>query len=301
MSDYTQAELARLRKKKRVSQEGDYGRRGMKGRKADTTEEEDYEDWIEGQYHSNPQYVSTVPFVPPVVVPVNQPLNVAVPIAIQEQADIDVPGGMDPYVPQQQHVDLLANLHAGYGIHENKYLDTAVASYVSDTTGSVTLLNGVATGATNITRNGNQVNFRSIYFKGYWRTNDNTTSPGRHDCFILLDKQPAAAVPAITDFLVTSNSLSHQVVSSMTRFIVIAHRYFVCGKISDTATQSFACAPLSSDCTFYKKLNFVTTYKTANAGIADISTGALYLLTIASAAAASGCDLQASVRLVFTE
>ena len=50
---------------------------------------------------------------------------------------------------------------------EVKHLDLNVAAYAASNAGSVTLVNEIATGSTNITRNGNKIVWRSVEINGH--------------------------------------------------------------------------------------------------------------------------------------
>ena len=72
---------------------------------------------------------------------------------------------------------------------ELKYLDTNSASYQSGTTGSVTLINGIAAGSTSITREGRQCFWRQVIVSGSLVPNDATVIGSRNDLFVIWDKQ----------------------------------------------------------------------------------------------------------------
>ena len=89
---------------------------------------------------------------------------------------------------------------------ELKYLDTNFANYAVGTTGAVTLINGVAAGSTAITREGRQAFWKSVSVTGTIAAVDATTQASRGDVVIVWDKQPGAAVPAMTDLFVESKA-----------------------------------------------------------------------------------------------
>lgn len=143
-----------------------------------------------------------------------------------------------------------------------------------------TLLNGIATGATNITRNGNVVKWLSFYCKGVLYQVDNTTAATRSDLYLVYDRQPGAALPANTDMFIVAAANSLPVFDAKSRFEVLAHRSFVLDQIDTTATQSYSGAHTAVCVDFFKKLNVVTNFKGTGNAIGDISTGALYMFYV---------------------
>lgn len=181
---------------------------------------------------------------------------------------------------------------------ELKYLDINSAAYVCDTTGAVTLINGVAAGSTSITREGRQCFWRSVHVTGALSQVDDTVIGSRCDVFIIWDKQPGAAVPAMNVLFVESIAGSPMNLDYRERFVVLAHESYTIGGAKAAAAAQ---TPTIHSVNIFKKVNLRTTFKGDNNAIGDIATGAMYLVTLGDQAAANCGSLRASVRLRFSE
>lgn len=166
---------------------------------------------------------------------------------------------------------------------ERNYVDLASAAYVNDSTGSITLLNTVAQGASNSQRIGKKWTMRSIQMRGAVIAGT-TGVLAQFTNILVYDKRPTGALPAITDILVSSNSNSFNNDNNVGRFRII-RRWD--GLIQ--GGQVLATNPVtegsSQDFDYFVKLNLPVVNKAAGTGvIADIEEGALYLVTVGSAA-----------------
>jgi len=181
---------------------------------------------------------------------------------------------------------------------ELKYLDINNANYLCGTTGAVTLINGVAAGSTAITREGRQCFWKTVQVSGTVAAADATVVASRADVFIVFDKQPGAAVPNMLDLFVESKSGSPMNLNYRERFVVLAHRNWVIG---GPVADGVSITPNVHAVNINVKLNLRTTFKGDANAIGDIATGAMYLVTLGSAADASCAILNASVRMRFSE
>jgi len=181
---------------------------------------------------------------------------------------------------------------------ELKYLDINNADYACGTTGAVTLINGVAAGSTAITREGRQCFWKSVQVTGTLEPVDADVIASRADIFIIFDKQPGAAVPAMTDIFVQSLSGSPMNLNYRERFVVLAHRNYVIG---GPVAAGASITPNIHAVNINVKVNLRTTFKGDANAIGDIATGAMYLVTLGSQADAACGVLNASVRLRFGE
>lgn len=187
---------------------------------------------------------------------------------------------------------------------EQNYIDIAQASYVADTTGSVTLLNGVAQGDDNTNRHGRQATFKSISIKGLLQPVDTSTATQGSYCRLLIvwDAAPNGVAPVITDLLVASTACSHNNLNNRARFKILADEQYAIGGIDQTATQAVATSPCVVAINRYVKLpNVVTTYSGTGATIASIQQGAIWMFTIGSIAASFGGQFNVAVRVRFTD
>jgi len=160
------------------------------------------------------------------------------------------------------------------------YVDVATAAYAFDTTGSVTLLNTVPQGSSQMQRVGKKILLKSLQCRGFVANNSTATY---NDCAMLIvyDKRPRGALPAITDILASASSNAMNNDDNSGRFQIIRRFDFA---LIGNATNITEASYKSSD--FYQKLKHRTVYTSLGTGlIADIEEGALYLVTIGNVAA----------------
>lgn len=178
--------------------------------------------------------------------------------------------------------------------HESGFVDLALAVYAYDTTGSITLLNTVAQGASVSQRVGKKIALQSIQVRGMAYNNAAATF---NDCATLLvyDKRPTGALPAITDVLNTASSQSFNNDTNSGRFRIVRRwdQALVGGTVVATTPITALQAVSMDNFVNLKGMNVV--YKAAGTGaIADIEEGALYLITVGMRAAgttAAAADL----------
>lgn len=184
-------------------------------------------------------------------------------------------------------------------INEKKVVDTAPSSYVCDTTGSVTLLNGVATGTDFTDRIGRKIMLKSVYVRGRIAPVDGGTSNSLARVMIVYDMQANGAAPAITDILKTATSQDQLNMNNRDRFRVIMDKQFPVGGVDTTV--GYAQAPCIFQVKKFKRLNLETLYSGTTNAIASIATGALFMVTIGDVAAGSGATFNGSVRVRFMD
>lgn len=186
---------------------------------------------------------------------------------------------------------------------EIKFVDVAAANYPADTTGSVTLLNGVAQGDDYSSRQGRQVVFTSVSVKGILQPVDATTGPCFCRLIIVWDNaNNGGAAPAITDLLVAATSLSHANLNNRQRFKVLLDEQHAIGGQDNTATQAYSQAPAVVTINRYVKIpNAVTTFSGTGGTSASIQQGAIYMFTIGNQAANVGGQFSVATRVRFTD
>ena len=183
--------------------------------------------------------------------------------------------------------------------HELHYKDIATTSYACDTTGSVTLLNGISTGATATTRQGRKTWFQQLHVQGRLTPASDAFKRSRVDVYIVFDKQPGAALPSITDMLTESFSGAPKNLDYRERFKFIRKTYFVLGGDAQAANAK---DPTINLVEIHENLTgLFTVYKGDGNAIGDISTGAIYLVTIGDQASPNGASLSVNVRLRWSE
>jgi len=182
-----------------------------------------------------------------------------------------------------------------------KVIDTAQASYACDTTGTVTLLSGVATGTDFTNRIGRKVVFKSFLIQGLVNIQDNTVAANLSRVMIVYDTQPNGALPAVTDVLLASDATAPLNLNNRDRFRVLMDKRYVTGVTDNTATQAIADRTVAGPLVKYKKINLETIFDGTTAAIADIQSGSIFLLTIGTATAGAATILRATIRLRFND
>lgn len=204
-------------------------------------------------------------------------------------------------VPKQRYAVVPAVRRKRASIEQElKVSDIAAAVYGADTAGTVTALNLTAVGDDNTSRDGRQILNKSIHIQGQLFMTDDSGGPNLARMLLVWDSQPNGAIAVVTDVLTASNSVSGTNLNNRERFRIIRDLRLSQGTVSNTATQAFS----NSDNTYmineYVKLNDMkTTYKGTTAVIGDVSTGALLMVTIGSAAASAAGQFYVHTRLRF--
>lgn len=185
------------------------------------------------------------------------------------------------------------------------YVDLAAASYVYNTTGTVTLLATVAQGTGVTQRVGKKIRMKGLQCRGYSQ-NDSTAIVNDIAYMIVYDRRPTGALPAVTDILVTAAPDSMNNDNNAGRFQILKRvdglllgNGSVTGAVANALTEKTAC---SED--WYLDLGGKeVVYKAAGTGaIGDIEMGALYLVTVGNnAAGTADAALQAAFRMRFLD
>lgn len=165
---------------------------------------------------------------------------------------------------------------------ETGFVDTALATYAFDTTGTIVLIPTIAQGASVNQRVGKKVALKSLQCRG--TVNNGTTATVTDNAFLVVyDKRPTGALPAITDILNTANSASMNNDANSGRFRILKRTDFILtGNSTSPATGNEA-----MDASFFLDLKGLPLiFKAAATGaIADIEEGALYFVTVGATAA----------------
>lgn len=187
------------------------------------------------------------------------------------------------------------------GLNEKKTIDVDRAAYVADTTGSVTLLSGVATGTDFTDRIGRKIIMKSIYVKGFLFNIDNTTNPSLCRLILVYDNQTNGAAPVIGDILKQSFSESQLNLNNRDRFKIIADKTYVLGGIDTTATQAIAGSPTVGKVKIYKKCSYEEVFNGTTAAVGSIATGAVWLITIGNVGVNTGGEFTLTSRIRFID
>lgn len=159
---------------------------------------------------------------------------------------------------------------------ELKNVDTTVAQ-VADTTGAVTLINGIARGDDINERVGRQVILKYIQANIVNYVTPTTGIDQSHRMLIVLDRQANGAAPAITDVLVSASTVAMPNLDNRKRFRILfdsIKNMNASGEPGSMIVQRV-----------FKRVNIPVQFNSGDAGtVADIQTGALYLITLGSIA-----------------
>lgn len=165
---------------------------------------------------------------------------------------------------------------------EIKYKDIASATYVMDTTGDLTLLNDIAQGTDYDELLGLKATMRSIKITGF--INFNTPASGASQlCRIIIvyDKSSNGNAPTVSNILVASTSISEKNLFNRERFITLLDQVYALDKRDGTQDRVIPVS-IYRDVT---KMGLVLQKKAGAGGIGNITSGAIYMLTIGSAGA----------------
>nr|QXP07689.1 MAG: putative capsid protein [Arizlama virus] len=186
---------------------------------------------------------------------------------------------------------------------ERKVNDLTVATYNVNSTGSVTLLALPTVGADFNNRIGRKITLKSVYIRGFGGTEWALTSgaPGLtlsapsqlHRMMIVFDLQPNGAAPAVTDILVTSSPSSQLNLNNRDRFKIICDKTWTVGPVTQSAALPAVHSgdPQQYVIKKYKKLNLEMIFNAGGAGtIADVNSGALYMVWVGSATSGTNTD-----------
>jgi len=180
---------------------------------------------------------------------------------------------------------------------EMKFVDTTQATYAANTTGSITHISIIAPGNTLSGREGNRAMLTGVQLRGTVQSNA-TTGIAQATCAIVWDRQPAGAVPAITSIFDAITSNSFQSVSNRDRYAILGRWNWVL--IGNTTTPTVGREEQSVDLhiNFMKEIVFI--HDSGNGDIANVVTGALYLITMGDVAAGTAdADFTLRVRTYF--
>lgn len=184
---------------------------------------------------------------------------------------------------------------------ERKVVDTASATYQVNTTGSVTLINGIATGTDFTNRIGRRVNLTAVQARGFVRpeggANSSTALGGYQYRFMLvqdLQNNGSSTVPAITDILEEARPDSFMNLNNRERFKVLYDKQGIIGPRVIETTFAVAGSPSASNVNVYKKCNIPMVFEGTAATLSSISSGSVYAVWVGSSAANTD-DLNATM------
>jgi len=175
-----------------------------------------------------------------------------------------------------------------FGTRDPGFVDLAPTARNCDTTGSITLVATIAQGTTINQRIGKKAQYKSFQIRGHIFAGT-MGSIVRGTYFLVYDKRPTGALPAITDILVTANSASFTNDANSNRFQII-HRmdYEILGDSTNLPQSDKTAYMINEFVKFKRPIGF----KAVGTGaIADIEEGAVYLVTVGDQAAGTGAAI----------
>lgn len=186
---------------------------------------------------------------------------------------------------------------------ELKVLDSNAAGFGSacDTTGAVTLINGIATGTDFNARIGRKIVMKSLYMRGWFRNVDLTCSDSAIRIVAVYDAQTNGAAPTWSDVFTTSDPLAHINLNNRDRFKILYDKSTTLGGISNAATQAFSTSGSHGQIKKYLKLNHEVIFSGTGATVGSIASGSIYILTLGTAAPNDGGYVTISTRIRFVD
>ena len=177
---------------------------------------------------------------------------------------------------------------------EFKTIDVAL-DVVSDSTGSITLLNGLIRGTDYTNRIGRKVTLRSIEIKGQNYVTPGTGVDQNQRVLIVHDRDPTGVLPAITDILTAVTPVALRNLDNRTRFNILLDKRFQLNATAESMSTRLW--------KYYKRFYKMMDFNGNNFGdIRDITQGAIYYVSLGNKAAGvtAGSSL-ANVRIRYTD
>lgn len=156
------------------------------------------------------------------------------------------------------------------------------------TTGTVVLLDGVATGTDFTNRIGRKVNLASVYLRGDISYTATTADGGvAVRVMIVYDTQTNGAAPVVTDILTASTVTAPNNLNNRDRFKTLMDKVFQLPGAHFVAAALTVGSPQSKTVKKYKRLNHEVIFGGTAATVGSIQTGGLFLVMIADTVGAS--------------
>lgn len=175
-------------------------------------------------------------------------------------------------------------------------VDVIAQQDVADTSGEITLLNGIAEGTNDDERLGNQITMRSIRYMVHAAPDSAQVTWQKAAWYLIYDRQPNGAIPVVADVLSTDSSDAFPAWDNKQRFQILKKELFLVAPFDEGG-------PPSNIREGYIKLNHVTRFDGVGANIGDMTTGSLFSLGVGNTAAGSNANpvMFFSTRIVFDQ
>lgn len=155
-----------------------------------------------------------------------------------------------------------------------EFKETVRATNLSpDASGTVVSLNAIGQGDDKDDRNGNSIKNKSLLVRMRAEQNSSATNTSLRVLFIR-DKQVNGSTPLVTDVLQAANPLSSLNTDYGKRFVVLADSLFSLSSNGTTCSHR----------KIFKKLGFHTEFGGTGNSVADINSGAIWMLAVSDEA-----------------
>lgn len=211
--------------------------------------------------------------------------------------------------PAQGSVGARAGRYGGYTVPrgfvglagDRKFVDTALAVYAMNTTGSITHVSIVPTGTTVNSREGKSFRVTSCQVRGNV-SSDAATTVAPAAWALVWDYQPNKALPALTDIWDAVNDASFIKRENNARFKILLWRHHtMIGNVTTPASGGEQC-PVDEFVKMPKDAVALCTVADTTGVIGNRINGALYLCTMGGIAAGTAdANLTVSVRTNFID
>lgn len=180
-------------------------------------------------------------------------------------------------------------------IPTSKFLDTTINNPIDSTT-SVVLINGCTRGPDSVSRLGRQIRMRKIEMRYQGYATAGTGTDQIHRIVVVYDKQANGVAAAYSDVFGGSTSVHYPISMSTASRFEILYDYRVAVNAAGEPGTNYATQ-------FCERMDHMVTFNSGSLGtIADINTGALYvMLSGTNAAGASAGTVQGRVRVYFED
>lgn len=163
---------------------------------------------------------------------------------------------------------------------EMKYVDTTIASGVLDTTGSITLINGISEGDDNTNRNSRSVLIKSVEVRGSAQPTATTGLPQKCRLLLVWDNAANGVAPAIADILTAVSPYAYPNVNFERRFTILWDWSFVLGLQAAAVADQVI---VNYDTQL--RLNSLVQFQGTGGTVASIQNGAMYFVSVGGNAA----------------
>lgn len=169
------------------------------------------------------------------------------------------------------------------GQSELKVVDTTTAGVIPVAqAGSVTLLNGVATGTDYTSRIGRKIVLKSILMRFFFFDTTTTSNGDNVRIIIFYDCQTNAAAPAVTDVINVADPLQPMNLNNRDRFLILKDKMITYNPGVYAANVLTGGNPVNKSWKTYKKMSKETIFGGTGATVGSIQSGGLFLLLIST-------------------